>query len=320
MLEILLSDNETMHILLLQLMYLHNYVVYSNEWSYKDSRDCLMVDKRKIVLLFQERLRALIARSGENLSGFARRCGLDRSALSQFLDTNATRLPRAETLYTIAAHESVSIDWLLGLSQSENVIGQVEKGFRIEISEGGDETKLAGWHREAIGYKIRYVPTTLPDLLRTRAIVAHEFRGEQHQMLAAKENQIQNQLDYSRRPETDMEVAMPFQRLHSLASGGSVWSGLPRGVRQAQLAHMAELLDELYPTFRLFLYDGRQTYSAPFTVFGPKRAAIYLGDMYLVINSVEQIRELTIRFDHLIRIANTGPDRAAEFIRQLRVT
>jgi transcriptional regulator with XRE-family HTH domain len=278
-----------------------------------------MTDKRMIVSQFQDRLRALIGRSGENLSAFARRCGLDRSALSQFLDPAATRLPRAETLYAIAASEAVSIDWLLGLSQSEDTIGQVEKQIRIEISEGGDETKLAGWHREAIGYKIRYVPTTLPDLMRTKAIVVHEFRGEQFEMLAAKEEQIRNQLDYTRRPETDMEVVMPYQRLYSLAAGSGVWTGLPRGVRQAQLLHMAELIDELYPTFRLFLLDGRKTYSAPFTVFGPKRAAIYLGDMYLVINSVEQIRELTVRFDHLIRLSSIGPDRSADFIRQLRV-
>ena len=36
---------------------------------------------------------------------------------------------------------------------------------------------------------------------------------------------------------------------------------------------MATLLDDLYPTFRLFLYDGRMRYSIPYTIFGPYRAA-----------------------------------------------
>jgi hypothetical protein len=201
------------------------------------------------------------------------------------------------------------------------MIGQVEQAISIETAEGGSgETKLAGWHREAIGYKIRYVPTSLPDLLRTRAIVSYEFRAGERRLQDAKEVQIREQLDYSRRPETDMESVMPYQRLYSLATGSGVWSGLSRGERQAQIEYMAELLDELYPTFRLFLYDGLKAFSAPYTVFGPKRAAIYLGDMYLVVNSVEQIRQLTARFDHMIRISSVGADRVASFISQIKVT
>lgn len=280
-----------------------------------------MSDKREIIAVFQERLRSLIDRRGENLSEFARHCGLDRSALSQFLDQGATRLPRAEKLASLASANAVSVDWLLGLSQSENVLAQVARVMTIEAVEGEHgETKLASWHREAIGYKIRYVPASLPDLLRTKAIVEYEFRSEDRQLIDAKETQMQSQLDYSRKPETDMEVAMPYQRLYNFATGNGVWSGLQRGARQAQIEHMAELLDELYPTFRLFLFDGLKSFSAPFTVFGPKRAAIYLGDMYLVINSVEQIRELTSRFDHLIRISSIGADRAAAFVRQLKVS
>lgn len=280
-----------------------------------------MADKREIIAIFQERLRSLIDRRGENMSEFARHCGIDRSALSQFLDKGATRLPRAEKLASLATANAVSIDWLLGLSQAENVLAQVARVMTIESSDGEHgESRLASWHREAIGYKIRYVPASLPDLLRTKAIVEYEFRSEQPELIDAKETQMRNQLDYSRKPETDMEVAMPFQQLYSFAAGTGVWAGLQRGARQAQIEHMADLLEELYPTFRLFLFDGLRSFSAPFTVFGPKRAAIYLGDMYLVINSVEQIRELTSRFDHLIRISSIGADRAAGFARQLKVS
>ncbi|MFZ1814592.1 MAG: helix-turn-helix transcriptional regulator [Rhizobiaceae bacterium] len=280
-----------------------------------------MRDKREIAEVFQARLKDLIARRGETLSAFARRCGLDRSALSQFLDRDALRLPRAETLAAIASCESVSVDWLLGLSQSENAIGEVARVMSIETALGGHgETRLAEWHREAAGYKIRYVPATLPDLLRTQAVIDYEFHAEQPKLIDAKSDQARSLLDYSRRPETEMESVMPYQRLYNLAAGAGIWNGMQRGARQAQLEHMAQLLEELYPTFRLFLYDGIKAYSAPFTVFGPKRAAIYLGDMYLVINSVEQIRDLAVRFDHLIRLSTIGPDRVASFIRQLKVT
>lgn len=277
------------------------------------------MDKRDIVSTFQGRLQALIDRRGDSMAVFSRRCGVDRSALSQFLDPRATRLPRAETLCAIASSQSVSVDWLLGLSQNENAIAEVARAEKIEVVEdSGGETRLAEWHREAVGYKIRYVPATLPDLLRTPAVIKYEFRGEDREYLDAKADQTQSQLAYTRRPETDMEVVMPRQQLESFAEGSGIWSGLPRGVRQAQLEHMARLLDELYPTFRLFLFDGLKAFSAPFTVFGPKRAAIYLGDMYLVTHSVEQIRELTTRFDHLIRIAEIGPDRAAAHVGALK--
>jgi len=281
----------------------------------------LMPDKREIVSLFQARLRQLVARRGENLSEFARRCGMDRSALSQFLDPRTGRLPRAETLWTIAAAESVSVDWLLGLSQSERTVGEVANAVSIETAADGIAgSRLAEWHREAAGYKIRYVPATMPDLLRTDAVLNYEFRSEQPELIDAKSGQAREQLDYTRRPETDMEIVMPFQRLYSFAAGAGIWSGLPRGVRVAQVEHMAALLEELYPTLRLFLFDGLKAYSAPFTVFGPKRAAVYLGGMYLVINSVEQIRELAMRFDRLIRVATVSADRTPAFITQLRVT
>jgi hypothetical protein len=34
---------------------------------------------------------------------------------------------------------------------------------------------IFGWHREAAGYKIRHVPATLPDMLKTRAMVEWEY-------------------------------------------------------------------------------------------------------------------------------------------------
>ena len=51
-----------------------------------------MPDKRDTAAFFRDRLMTLIARRKSTPTGFARRCGLDRSALSQFLDPNVIRL------------------------------------------------------------------------------------------------------------------------------------------------------------------------------------------------------------------------------------
>jgi hypothetical protein len=83
---------------------------------------------------------------------------------------------------------------------------------------------------------------------------------------------------------------------------------------------MADLLEDLYPTFRLFLYDGRLRYSVPYTIFGPYRAAIYVGDMYLVLNATAPVRTLTRHFDNLIRSAEVNAHEAADFARELAET
>lgn len=275
-------------------------------------------DKRELAALFRERLGILMARRGEPPGRFAARVGLDRSALSHFLDAASTRMPRAEALCDIARSEGVTTDWLLGLTQSASDAAAIAPAIEIEQAENGrGDTLLASWHQQAVGYKIRYVPGTVPDLLRTEAVLAYEFGAPETVKAAAKADQGRRLLAYTRRPETDMEVCMPLQTLEQLAGGTGIWTGLSEGDRREQLEHMARLVEELYPTFRLFLYDGRTRFSPPYTVFGPQRAALFLGSFYLVVNSVEHIRALTRHFDMLIRAACIGPDRAAGHLRDL---
>lgn len=275
------------------------------------------MDKRDLSELFRERLKILLARSDLNQSAFAAAVGIDRSALSQLLAGSSTRLPRAETLLNIAAEHKVSLDWLLGLSQDEGLTGEIRASLEIEEGSGGfDRTLLAKWHTEAAGTKIRYVPAGIPDLLRTDALVEYEAEIS-NRSRETQAGETQYRIDYNRRPETDMEVCMPLHTLEIFARGFGVWSGFPEAERREQLNHMAALLDDLYPTFRLFLYDGRVRYSVPYTIFGPYRAAIYVGDMYLVLNATAPIRTLTRHFDNLIRAADVNAHEAAGYARSL---
>ncbi|PHQ71884.1 MAG: transcriptional regulator [Sneathiella sp.] len=260
----------------------------------------------------------LLARKGFNLSQFAASVGIDRSALSQFLAPGSTRLPRAETLCNIARTYGVSVDWLMGLIANDETDSEAVPMLQIErIAESSARHKLADWHQQAAGYKIRYVPTTLPDLLRTEAVSKFEFGDYSVAERDARDQQMLDQLTYTRRPETDMEVCMPMQTIGQVARGEGIWAQVPLEIRRQQLEHMIELVEELYPTFRLFLFDAHKAYAVPYTLFGPLRAAIYIGDMYLVINSVEHIRAFTGHFDGLIRIADVSPDKAAEAIRRI---
>lgn len=275
------------------------------------------MDKRDLSHLFRERLKLMLARSGQNQSAFAASVGIDRSALSQLLSGQSTRLPRAETLLNMAATHNVSLDWLLGISQDEGLASEIRESLEIEEGTGSfDRTLLAAWHAEAAGTKIRYVPAGIPDLLRTDAVIDYEAemtRKNRDSQIDEKDYRI----DYNRRPETDMEVCMPRHMLEIFARGNGVWSGLADAARREQLAHMARLVDDLYPSFRLYLYDGRQRYSIPYTIFGQIRAAIYVGEMYLVLNAVTPVRTLTRHFDNLIRAAEINAHEAAGYCRQL---
>jgi transcriptional regulator with XRE-family HTH domain len=275
--------------------------------------------RRETVETFRARLVEVIEGSGMSRSEFARRIGADRSTLSQLLASNGTRLPRAETIAAIAGVAQVSVDWLLGLS----AIGQLgtdvlNEAVAIEpgAASPADE-RLQRWHTEAAGYKIRYVPTTLPDLLKTENVIRYEY--VQHDTLEpeGRIEYAEARLAYSRRPETDIEACSSYQSLAHFARGEGQWQDLAFEVRTAQLESMIRLLDELYPTFRWFLFDIRKSYSVPLTIFGPLRAAIYVGDMYLVSTSREHIRVLTGHFDNLIRAAVMQPPEVIEYLKRL---
>lgn len=278
------------------------------------------MDKRELGPIFRERLQLLLARTGESRAAFAGSVGVDRSALTQLLSGASTRLPRAETLRHIAERYAVSLDWLMGLSQDESRSAEIKPALEIAGAEvAGSDTLLERWHKEASGYKIRYVPAQIPDFLRTPAVIEYEYSGGAAPSPSWQMRNAEFRLDYNRRPETDMEVCMPRERLEILAEGRGQWKNLGAAARREQIHHMADLVEELYPTFRLFLYDQLRNYSIPYTVFGPQRAAVFVGEMYLVLNATEHIRTLTRHFDNLIRRAVVSAHESAAFIRGLRV-
>jgi len=277
------------------------------------------MDRRDTVRIFRQRLADVIARAGGSRAAFAQRIGVDRSTLAQVLSEANDRLPRAETLAAIAADQQVSIDWLLGLSQdgplAPAIIQQpltVEPGGHSPVDE-----RLTRWHAEAAGYKVRYVPATLPDLLKTEELIRYEYRDYVGPIPESRIEAANARLANQRRPETDMEVCSSVQSVESFARGEGIWRDLGAPARRQQIEWMIELLDELYPTFRWFFYDGVRRFSVPLTVFGPKRAAIYVGHMYLVFNSTEHIRVLTEHFDNLIRAAIVQPPKVSALLRRL---
>jgi len=275
--------------------------------------------KRDTVELFRTRLLEVIDRTGLTRSAFAEKVGMDRSTLSQLFASDNDRLPRVETLAGIAQAEQVSIDWLVGLSQ-EGPLGAnvLKQSVQVEpdAPSPADE-RLARWQAEAAGYKIRYVPTTLPDLLKTDRIVGYEYGKFATVDPDQSLEQSHAKLELQRRSESEIEVCNSVQAVEGFARGEGIWRDLEVGARKEQLARMIALADELYPAFRWFLYDSRNRFSVPLTVFGAKRAVVYVGQMYFVFNSLEHIRVLTKHFDDLIRAAIVQPPQVIALLQKL---
>ncbi|MEM9145763.1 MAG: transcriptional regulator [Pseudomonadota bacterium] len=277
------------------------------------------MDRRQLAATFRDRLRSLVERHPGGVARFAREVGLDRSGLIQFLDAESTRLPRAETLRTIAEGCGSSVDWLLGLTEIQLGGQEIAPSVEIETAFGeggpeGEDSPLARWRREAEGAKIRYVPSSLPDMFRLRALQDTAIAPDQAEVRAEHGDAL---VDDARLRDTDLEICMGVQVLEGLAAGEGLWAEHSAAIRAEQLRHIARETERLYPAIRLHLFDQRRTFSAPFTVFALKRAAIYLGQSYLVVTASEQVRDLARHFDALVRAATVPPHRVHETLEGL---
>ena len=278
------------------------------------------LDRRDFARAFRDRLAEALDRAGMNRTELARAVGIDRSTLSLLMSEESDRLPRADTAAAIANALQVSLDWLLGLS-NEADLGADIVPETMEIAPSSPtplDERINRWIEEAVGYKIRYVPTTIPDLAKTDAVLQHEYRDFAVKTAGQAIALSQQKLAFARLPETDMEICTPLQAITGFAHGEGMWKGLPLDDRIAQLDRLILLVEELYPTLRLYLFDGLTHYAAPYTIFGPQRVALYAGQVYLVFNTREHIRVLTRHFDDLVRAAVVNSAEAGAYLRRLR--
>lgn len=227
-------------------------------------------------------------------------------------------MPRAETIARLASQYNVSVDWLLGLTQEDPLATDILPLVQVETGvQNSTDERIVTWFKEAAGYKIRYVPMSLPDLLKTNDVFNYEFDVTTDTTASVRLAAGESKLELARKSNFDMETCTSFQLVEMFARGEGLWRHLASDIRRDQLRHMKQLVRELYPSFRWFMFDGLKVFSAPYTIYGPLRGAVYLGGMYFVFNSTEHIRVLTRHFDNLIREAVIQPNEVEVFFENL---
>jgi len=260
--------------------------------------------------LFRHRLATAMGEKSFNQSSLARAIHVDRSTVSQLLVMGSTRLPNAQLVGECATALGVSADWLLGLTERPERTADIlvasmtaTKAPRALIDD-----QIFAWHQEAAGYKIRHVPASLPDMLKTREMLIWEYTPHLGRSAEQAIGASQDRLNWMRTSRSDYEIAMPVHDLRAFAHAEGYYSGLPADIRRDQLQRLLDLNDQLFPTLRLFLYDARRVWSSPITVFGPLLAVLYLGHDYLAFRDSQRVQGFTRHFDWLVREA-TVPDR-----------
>lgn len=277
------------------------------------------MDKRDRAGLFRARLAEAMADKGMSRAALARAVGVDRSTLSQLLSAG-TRLPNAQLAADCAQALGISADWLLGLTGRPEPIADL-LATSLTVTEAPraliDET-IFGWHQEAAGYKIRHVPATLPDMLKTRAMVEWEYRPQLGRTAEQALGAFEDRLEWMRNARSDYEIALPLHEIAAFAGGTGYYDGLEARVRAEQMDRLILLTEQLYPSLRLYLFDARRVFSAPVTVFGPLLAVVYLGRHYLAFRDSGRVQQISQHFDWLVKEAAFSARDAADHLRGLR--
>lgn len=278
-----------------------------------------MIDRRDRAAIFRVRLAEGMAARSLTQSALAREVGVDRSTVSQLLG-GGTRLPNAQLAADCAQALGISVDWLLGLTERPEPLAEL-LATSLSITEAPraliDEA-IFSWHREAAGYKIRHVPATLPDMLKTRAMVEWEYRPQLGRTAEQAFGAFDDRLAWMRGARSDYEIALPLHEVAAFAQATGYYAGLPLSVRRAQMDVLIDLAEALYPSLRLYLFDARRVFSAPVTIFGPLLAVVYLGRHYIAFRDTARVGSITQHFDWLVREADMGARDVPVYLRTLR--
>ena len=214
------------------------------------------MDKRQRASLFRERLMEAMSLKGVTKSRLSRAANVDRSTVGQLLKSDHARLPNAQLAADAAESLGVSTDWLLGLTNRPETPGDiVAAALSLSPAErtSADE-QLLEWHHEAAGYKVRHVPATLPDILKTKHMLDWEYATVRERRLPEAYSAMQDQLEWLSSGVSDYEIALPIHEIEACAAGTAYYKDVAEGIRHEQLTFIADQCDQMFPRLRISIW------------------------------------------------------------------
>lgn len=272
---------------------------------------------RKFREIFHQRLTEAFTKLEVSQAELCRKTGIDRSTLTQLLKADDMRLPRADTVAALAEGLNVSADWLLGLSNQIFPSSQIVQNLlRVESIDTYSpiQEPIYQWHSEASDQKIRYVPQTLPDQIKTLDMIVFEYREHLTRQEVEKIMGDETRQQYNDIRGRDFEVCCSIQTLDMFFQGAGIWADMELKARKAQIEHMIKIVEESYPDFRLYFYDPIKMPSPQLTIFGRNRAAIGVGNLYFSYTTREHVETLIGHFNQLIRNATVKAHESVDYL------
>ena len=136
------------------------------------------MDRRDTAQRFRERLLEAMTNAGVNRSTLAAASASIAPRSRNCFPAETDRLPRAE----YSSGDCLCPEREPRLAARPQPAGEARRrhsGGSVEVKESArapvDES-LTAWYAEAVGYKIRHVPATLPDLMKTEEVLDYEYR------------------------------------------------------------------------------------------------------------------------------------------------
>lgn len=256
---------------------------------------------RSLPATLSRRLNEAMACRQISLTQLAYASSITKAALARLLADDLDRLPDTYTLIKLAHALDVNLDYLLGLGL-QRLDASISFAADFFPNPFSSENTLYEelFLTQTSGYFV-YVCETLPDLLKTRAVLDIELGDST--MSAAYHARMQALRSAASQRENNGLVLMDCRVIDDLLTASGLYRGLTTQQVREQIDLLGSFFDSQLPTVTASVVDYRKTGLAQMFLSTPCRVASRMGDGYVCTGNAELYQHLR---QHAFNACRTG--------------
>ena len=215
---------------------------------------------------------------------------ITKAALIRLLSDDLDRLPDTYTLVKLAHALDVSLDYLLGLGlqRMDSAMSFGADFFPDPFSS--ENTVYEELFLSQTGGYFVYVCETLPELLKTRAVLEIELGDTAR--AAAYHARMEAVCSAAATRENNGLVIMDRRTIDQLISGTGLYVGLNAQQIREQIERLTSFIDSQQPTLTACVVDYRNHGLAQVFLSTPCRVVSRMGDGYVTTGNAELYQHL----------------------------